>query len=67
MPSKSVSPSQEKVEENEDGAVFRLEVLITFELISALLGMGGAVKVKKPSLLKNHLRTLAEQLVRNHK
>ena len=65
--SQPLHPSQTVVERTEEVVTFQIHVLITFELISNLLGMGDQVEVVKPSLLRNHLHTVAQNIAREHR
>ena len=65
--SQPIHPSQTIVKREDDGITFKVHVLITFELISVLLGMADQVEVLRPSLLRNHLRTLARNIAEKHR
>lgn len=64
--SQPLHASQREVENGENGVTFSLHVLLTFELISQLLGMGDQVEVLRPRILREHVRTLATRLADQH-
>lgn len=66
LESQPLHPSQQVTERSDQGVTFQIHVLITFELISALLGMADQVEVLRPKLLRNHLRTLARNIADKH-
>lgn len=58
--------SQRVVEMKDDGFVFSLEVTISEELIRAILGYGGEIKVIGPTKLKTEILHRAKKLINEH-
>ena len=66
--SKPIHPSQELIEEHEDGsAVISIEVIPNFELIQLLLSFGERIKVLSPKSLRDEILKKIEKNLENYK
>ena len=66
--SKPIHPSQELVEEHEDGsAVISIEVIPNFELMQLLLSFGERIRVLSPKSLKEEILKKIEKNLENYK
>lgn len=66
--SKPIHPSQELVEEQEDGsAVISIEVIPNFELMQLLLSFGERIKVLSPESLREEILKKIEKNIENYK
>lgn len=58
--------SQEFLEENEDGCLFKICVQINFELERMILGFGESIIVKQPAKLKSRIEEKLRKAVQNY-
>ena len=66
--SKPIHPSQELIEEHEDGsAVISIEVIPNFELMQLLLSFGERIKVLFPKSLRDEILKKIEKNLENYK
>lgn len=66
--SKPIHPSQEVVEEHEDGsAIISIEVIPNFELMQLLLSFGERIKVLSPESLRDDILKKIEKNIENYK
>lgn len=66
--SKPIHPSQELVEEHEDGsAIISIEVIPNFELMQLLLSFGERIKVLSPESLREEILKKIEKNIENYK
>ena len=66
--SKPIHPSQEVVEEHEDGsAIISIEVIPNFELMQLLLSFGERIKVLSPESLREDILKKIEKNIENYK
>ena len=58
--------SQKKVEENENGFTFSIEVIPNYELEKLILSFGEDLRVMNPAFIKETIKNRAQKLVNNY-
>jgi predicted DNA-binding transcriptional regulator YafY len=59
---KPIHPSQQILKQDEKGTLFRIDVILNFELERELLGFGESLKVVAPSLLRKKMSRRVQEM-----
>lgn len=65
--SQPIHPSQEIIEESEDGLTIRLKVWVTIELVSEILGYGDQAEVLAPDRLRGEVKEALTNCLKKYK
>jgi len=63
---KPLHSSQKKIEEDDNGYTFSIEVLINYELEKLLLSFGEKIKILEPVVLKERIKERLKKNIQNY-
>lgn len=66
LQSQPLHPTQTLIEESETDVIVKIHVICNYELRSALLSMGGAIKVLKPQSLRSEMEKEIKRILQNY-